>query len=107
VSLDTACSVLVDQNTVDDVLEILKTRKGNLSCSEMCALLTGLGFVVRRCKTPNHYVFNHPRLAGWYGSDFCGEHGKNGTINWPYVRQVIRVIEAHSQTLKRLLGEPR
>ena len=86
-----------------EVKETLRTRKSNLHCKEVKALLESLGFEVRDGKRGGHKLYFHDDLPKFTsGSYNCG-HGKNPEIKSAYIAKIIRVLEMQESDLKLFL----
>ena len=89
--------------TVDEAIAELSSAKGNYKCSQMVRLLESLGFVVEDAKTKHHKKVKHPKLPGFYGTNFaCPSRGGAG-IKTPYITNIRRTLETWKDELERVL----
>lgn len=78
---------------------------GTLRCSEVIRCLESLGFLVRNGTKPNHKIFTHPELSKrtyFVTGSFSCEHGRNGEVKRPYLKNILRILEKYEDALKTL-----
>ena len=90
--------------TVSDAKDLLKNG-GQIRCSTLVKVLTDLGFVVDGRRS-GHKVYDHHAIQDFHGSNFDCGHGKNPHVKKCYIRNVLKIINAHERDLKKYLGEP-
>lgn len=90
----------------DDLVQALHqaARAGgeNLRCDDLVRMLEGLGFVVTRGSSGNHYTFTHPSIAEFHGGNFNGGSGRNPQLKPVYVRSVLKVLRELEDELRML-----
>lgn len=82
-------------------LERLRNSAGNLRCSEIKAILTALGFVVRDGKKGGHKMFSHPFIHDFNGSSYNCGHGKDPQVKKGYIGTIILILERFKELLER------
>ncbi len=91
--------------TVLDVKQELLSRKGNLRCVEVIALLQQLGFEVRDGKRGGHKLYFHDGLPEFHSGSFNCGHGKNPEIKQAYIAKIVRTIDNHEAALRKYFEE--
>ena len=90
----------------DEVVAGLQAGKAasGLSCADVRALLTRVGFNVKDGKRGGHKVVTHPHLPGFYSTGYnC--RGSGGPVDRNYLGHLLNVIRRYEEPLKRYLGE--
>ncbi len=88
----------------DEALDQLRGSPAGFRCTELEALLDGLGFKVKPGKKGGHRVFTHSALApGFRGSDFNCGHRSTEFVLRVYVRKIIRICEMYEDELRAFL----
>lgn len=88
---------------LEDALEELTSGKGSLRCHEVVSILEGLGFEIRRTKK-GHYVYNHPKLDGFWGGSFACPHKSGDPVLKSYITRIIGSLRQNEAELNNLLG---
>jgi len=83
--------------------QTLRTRKTTMRCQELVELLTRLGFIVRDGRRGGHKIFTHSGLPEFTSASFNCGHGRNPEIKPAYIQNILRIIEAHEDSLKTYL----
>ena len=91
--------------TPDQALRRLRAEKGSIDYKDVVAILESLGFVVERKGSAKHYVFAHPSIPGFLGSNFACPHRDKAPVKKSYVSNVMRVLRTYEHELTRLAGE--
>lgn len=86
-----------------EVLDQLASGKGRLRCKEVKTILESLGFVVRRTKK-GHYVYDHPGLPDFHGSNYACPHKSGDPVKKSYITNIIRKLRQHEAELLKHLG---
>lgn len=84
-------------------VKYLSESSANISCKDLCRLLTDLGFVVKRGSSGCHYTFSHPKIDGFYGGNFNCGHG--ATMLPVYPRNVLRTLKDLQVELEEMENE--
>ncbi len=88
----------------DSVKHTFRTA-GTLRCSKVIRCLQELGFIVRDGATLNHKIFTHPQLSrrtDFITGSFNCEHGKDGEVKRPYLKNIVRILSKYEQALKEI-----
>ena len=89
-------------SVVDDALAKLKAKEASLRCSELTAVLEGLGMTVEPGASGKHRTVQHddiPERAG----NFDGGHGRDSEVKSSYVRDMRKLILKYYEQLTGLL----
>jgi hypothetical protein len=89
---------------VDDAIEYLRQQRASLRCDDLVGLFTGLGFDVRPCGSPGHYVVKHSGIKD-LRFNFAGGHGRNSQLLTCYVDNARRVLRQFHDELVKLESE--
>jgi hypothetical protein len=88
---------------VSEAIEAIRTREKSMAGDDLEALLVDLGFEVRQCSSPGHYVVTHDGLEEFRSTSFDKSHNKFMLPNYP--RQIRRVLQQYQHQLETLLGD--
>ena len=80
----------------------LKNSPANLRCSEVCNILSNLGFIVRDAKSGGHKTYVHILISNIYGNYNCG-HGKDPHVRKAYIGNILGVLENYENELREYL----
>jgi hypothetical protein len=89
----------------DSALMRLEQAKRSIRCSELTALLEGLGFEVRDGRKQGHRVIVHDGIDGFTSDSFTCGHGKNPEIKPAYTGKLIRLLRRYENELIEYLEE--
>lgn len=90
---------------LDDAIYRLSSGKGSIRCHEVISILEELGFMVKECKKPGHYVYGHEGLDHFWGSDFCCPHRSGNPVLKNYITKILGVLRQYETELSLYLGD--
>ncbi|MCK5359626.1 MAG: type II toxin-antitoxin system HicA family toxin [Gammaproteobacteria bacterium] len=94
-----------DIETLDPLIQRLRSNAPSIRCNEMAEILESLGFEVRNGKKQGHKVFVHHGIAAFTSAAYTCGHGRNPEIKPVYVRKVAGLLKQYETELILFLGE--